>query len=97
MVVLRVPLEIPSDEKNVIALFLMYETWYEYYSLLILLLFSSRFRAEKVFDEDVFDESKSEDILAGKFLVFSQNILYAGLDDVDDDLKCSRDVNSSSN
>ena len=40
---------------------------------------------------------KSEDILAGKFLVFSQNILYAGLDDVDDDLKCSRDVNSSSN
>ena len=50
-----------------------------------------------MFDEDVFDESKSEDILAGKFLVFSQNILYAGLDDVDDDLKCSRDVNSSSN
>lgn len=55
---LRVLLEIPSDEKSVIALFLIYETWYEYDSLLILLLFSSRFRAEKVFVEDVFDESK---------------------------------------
>ena len=58
VVVLRVLLEIPSDEKSVIALFLIYETWYEYDSLLILLLFSSRFRAEKVFVEDVFDESK---------------------------------------
>lgn len=41
--VLRVPLEIPSDEKNVIALFLMYETWHEYYSVLLLLLFSESF------------------------------------------------------
>ena len=30
------------------------------------------------------------------FLYFHK-IYYTGLDDVDDDLKCSRDVNSSSN
>ena len=44
VVVWRVPLERPlSGKKSVIALFLMYETWYEYYSLLILLLFSESF------------------------------------------------------
>ena len=41
---LRVPLEIPeSGKKSVIALFLMYETWYEYYSILLRLLFSESF------------------------------------------------------
>ena len=41
---LRVPLEIPeSGKKSVIALFLIYETWYEYYSILLRLLFSESF------------------------------------------------------
>ena len=41
---LRVPLEIPeSGKKSVIALFLMYETWYEYYSILLRLLFLESF------------------------------------------------------
>lgn len=41
---LRVLLEIPeSGKKSVIALFLIYETWYEYYSILLRLLFSESF------------------------------------------------------
>ena len=41
---LRVLLEIPeSGKKSVIALFLIYETWYECYSILLRLLFSESF------------------------------------------------------